>query len=168
MDCTASWQFYVTQGERFALGRALYANPNNVQATLAFDFLSNADAREVAATIAYQIQYYRWRKGPGRQAQRKAMVLLRSLLDDKQRRALAAHSSVYVRGNQGGHYRLWPWSGTVEAVERRRTRYRARKLFCIHDPEDTVPPADSTVAHLLLLRSDEAAFLDTANVARRW
>jgi len=39
----------------------------------------------------------------------------------------------------------------------------AGRSYCLHDPENELPPADVTIGHLLLLRTDEPRFLRLAN-----
>jgi hypothetical protein len=105
------------------------------------------------------------RKPPG---QRKAMRLLRSLLSADQRRMLAQRKCFYARSRSGIMFRLWPRVGLTERVERHGSRYFRKSAFCLHDEQgiDKMPPADITVAHLLLIRADEERFLAMANEHR--
>jgi hypothetical protein len=97
--------------------------------------------------------------------QRKALGLLRSLLTDTQRSQLARSRNFRVEGSLGGVYRLWPKNdhAHTEQVERHKTRWYVRASFCYHDPENELPPADVSIAHLLLISADEGEFLAKAN-----
>jgi hypothetical protein len=110
----------------------------------------------------YDMSYpYAYRpKGP----QRRAMRLLRTLLTAEQRRVLRAGSGFYMTGSLGGRYRLFPACGVAWRVERHGKLEIHSAAYCLHDPELELPPADVTVQHLLLLRSDEEAFLRRANI----
>lgn len=96
--------------------------------------------------------------------QKRAMRLLRSLLTDSQRWWLRHRRHFLVNGVSTGHvYRLHPYSGTIDRVTKHRTRWFVHTRFCLHDPDIELPPADVSVGHLLLLRSDEPRFLALAN-----
>jgi hypothetical protein len=98
-------------------------------------------------------------------AQARARRLLRSLLSAEQRGQLRRWRYFLVAAPSGSVYRLNPRCGHVERVERHGRRWFVREAFCLHDAPDDgqMPPADLSVAHLLLLRADEEAFLATAN-----
>jgi hypothetical protein len=54
----------------------------------------------------------------------------------------------------------------VDRIVRHGQRWFRRTAYCVHDdPDDpdAMPPADLTVAHLLMVLADEAEFLATAN-----
>ena len=121
---------------------------------------SERQRNEFATLVLYTLASHRWDWSG---AQPRARKLLRSYLTRDQRRSVAAHGRALVRGSAGGHYWLYPFSGTVEKVERRRVRWRATGWYCIHPPQETVPPADVSLGHLLLLTMDEEAFLAEAN-----
>lgn len=109
------------------------------------------------------------RKRSDRAAQRRAMTLLRSLLSNAQRASLDHTTSFLVRAPSGATYRLSPRHGYVDHVARHGTRWYAQHAFCLHGSEgpDQIPPADLTIAHLLLLLADEERFLATANATTR-
>lgn len=99
---------------------------------------------------------------------RKAMRLLRGLLSDRQREQLRRrHYSFTATGSDGGEYRLWPYWGTIERLERHGKYLISVETFCYHDPEGELPPADLSIAHMLLLSVDEGAFLKAANRTAR-
>jgi len=106
-------------------------------------------------------------------AKRLAMRLLRSFLTDEQRAQLRRGRSFRVVGSAGGLYRLWPYGGGVERVERHGSRWFAVRSLCLHDyaadapDRQRIPRGDLSLQHLLLLRADEPAFLAAANTTER-
>jgi hypothetical protein len=68
-----------------------------------------------------------------------------------------------------GHtYRLTPRRGLAERVTFHGRRWFVSVAYCLHDDgPDRMPPADVTLAHLLLLLSDETGFLLLANASDR-
>lgn len=102
-----------------------------------------------------------------RKAQRRAMSLLRSWLPDPQRQQLRRSRKFKVRGSAGGRYRLYPSTGTTSRIERHGSRDFAVQTFCLHPPDVSLPPADISLAHYLLLVTDEPRFLATANATDR-
>lgn len=109
--------------------------------------------------------YAAWRRRTGAPGQKRACVFFRSLLSQEQRRELARASNVVVTVASGRSYRITPRTGCVERVARHKGRWFVCERYCIHDKQDddAMPPADLSAAHLLMLLSDEAAFLATAN-----
>lgn len=105
----------------------------------------------------------RKRRGGG---QRRAMRLLRSWLTLAQAQQLRA-GAFRVRGSAGGWYRLWPGVGHAERVERHGRYWYTCGGYCLHEEGHVLPPADRTLAHLLLLRTDEPAFIAEANLTKR-
>lgn len=103
-------------------------------------------------------------KAKDRRSQRTALRLLRSLLTPGQRAQLRS-GSVVVTVASGNAYRLLPRFGHVERVTRNGRRWFVFERYCLHDvqDEDAMPPGDLSIAHLLLLLTDEAAFLAMAN-----
>ena len=102
--------------------------------------------------------------------QRKAMVLLRSLLSPDQRRQLGRSGEFMAIAASGNVYRFRPKTGRVVQVTQHKTRWFVSTSYCIHDERDgpdAMPPADLTVAHLLMVLANEAEFLATANVTDR-
>jgi hypothetical protein len=125
---------------------------------------------EEADLLALRYYLVRLRRaGRHRAGQRKARRLLRSLLAPAQRAELRRLRYFYVTTPGGNVYRLDPRNGHAERVERHGGRYFARVSYCLHDADDgdKMPPADVTIAHLLLLIADEDAFLATANASPR-
>lgn len=100
-------------------------------------------------------------------AQKRALGLFLSLLSPAQRVEYRKTRRVTVRGNAGGWYRLRPTTGRVSQVEPHGVRWYAVTSYCLHDPNGDLPPADSSVGHLLLLSTDEPSFLATANATDR-
>jgi hypothetical protein len=68
-----------------------------------------------------------------------------------------------VEGSAGGTYRVMPYCGQTQRVERHGRRWFAKAAFCYHDKEGELPKADVALAHLLLLKTDEPGFLAAAN-----
>jgi hypothetical protein len=123
--------------------------------------------RDVLALHAYLLRMRRRDRRSA--AQRKAGRLLRQLLAPAQRASLSRLGYFYVTVPSGQTYRLDPRRGHAERVEWHKSRYFARRSYCLHDTDDDgkLPPADVTIAHMLLLLADEAAFLATANESPR-
>lgn len=117
--------------------------------------------RDVLALRGYVARMRR----TGASGQKRARVFFRSLLSREQRRELTRASSVVVTVASGRSYRITPRMGCVERVTRHKGRWFACERYCLHDEQDddAMPPADLSAAHLLMLLSDEAAFLATAN-----
>jgi hypothetical protein len=88
----------------------------------------------------------------------KATALLEAVLPADARAELRAEKSFSVTGSAGGLYKLRIGrSGNVQREhDGKVTRY------CIH-PVDAVPDADTVLAQVLLLWTDEPAFLSIAN-----
>lgn len=123
----------------------------------------------INALFAAQRQTEQERK----QAKRRAMRLLRSYLTDEQRRQLRRSKSFRAVGSAGGVYRLWPYGGGVERVERHRSKWFAVTGYCLHDyaadapDRQRLPLGDLCLQQLLLLTADEPAFLAAANATLR-
>ena len=124
--------------------------------------LSVEDRRNVLALSCALIRYERDRRGGPEQ--RRALRLLRTWLTPTQRRDLRNRREFAVTGSVGGRYRLRPATGAAQAVERHGTReFAIGTIFCLHDPAEILPPADVSLAHLLMLLTDELGFLTSAN-----
>lgn len=129
--------------------------------------ISDAEGLDV---LALRIYVRRRRDLAARKpAQRKARRLLRSLLAPRQRSELRRLSYFYVTTPGGTTYRLDPRRGYAERVERHGRKWFVKRAYCLHDEPDEgkLPPADVTIAHLLLILADEPTFLATANESRR-
>lgn len=98
-----------------------------------------------------------------RKRQRRALRLLRSYLTEDQKAELRRSRKFTVRGPSGNVYRLIPNTGAVQRVSIHGKNGYIESLYCYHDPERELPPADLTLAHLLLLANDEERFLREAN-----
>jgi len=126
--------------------------------------ITEEELRDVIALRVYHRLTLRL-KNPA--PQRRAMKLLRSLLPKAQREQLRRNRYFIVEAPSGNGYRFLPKLGMVERVARHGRRWFATHRFCIHDdqsdPAQAMPPADLTVAHLLLISADEGVFLATAN-----
>jgi hypothetical protein len=88
----------------------------------------------------------------------RADRLLRSVLSSEMARELDAQGWFTVVGSAGGEYRLrlGRFGNVRQEDPEKVTRY------CIH-PVDDVPDADTVLSQVLLLWTDEPAFLATAN-----
>lgn len=129
---------------------------------VAVDFVDwtdfNADEKDTVMMLAtYEVRLH------ARKDNRKAMRLLRTWLSDHQTADLRRLGWFYVRGSDGGMYRLRPHVAHVEKVERHGKNWFGKFRYCFHDEGAVLPPADVTLAHVLHLVTDEADFLARAN-----
>lgn len=99
-----------------------------------------------------------------RLAQRRAFRLLKTFLNKRQREQLDQRRCFHARGSRGGVYELIPATGAAFRLIRRGARWRRVEGLCLHDPDRRIPTADVSLAHLILLRHNEAAFRRIANV----
>lgn len=100
------------------------------------------------------------RRREQRAADVRAERLLRRCLTQEQRRCLRQRGHFVVQSELGGTYRIN--RGAVRNVERLDAKGRAVTQFCIH-PQEAVPDADTMLAQLLLLRTDERRFVRVAH-----
>jgi hypothetical protein len=129
--------------------------------------LSQAERREFLELFRYEAQRRSEQRLRHGSAQRRALRLWRSLLNPAQLAAWRRSGHcLCVTGSAGGTYRLWPGTALAERVQRRGGRLYRCASYCLHDPANDLPPADTSVGHLLMLLTDEPGFLATANV--RW
>lgn len=138
------------------------------QEMVAFDF-TEAEGRKVFAFINYEAEY-RYHNCPSqRRAQRRAKALLRSLVSPKQWREFRSRACFKVRGSAGGMYQLCPETGAVHGLVLWKGRWYPVTDYClIHPSKCDLPPADTTISHLLLLTADEPAFLAEAHARPFW
>jgi hypothetical protein len=132
---------------------------------LAWDMADWADWSEpeqhsVFALCLYELER---RDRARREAQRRALRLLRSWLPPAQVEQFQRSRCFTVTGSAGGRYRLHPDTGTTQRVERHGKRDYAVESYCLHPPDQRLPPADISLAHYLLLVTDEPRFLALAN-----
>lgn len=102
-----------------------------------------------------------WKPPGTERARRRARKLLLSMLDARQRREFEAHGyfHVHVHTAEGERrYRVRDYKG----VERVDDCGRVLRRYCIHPPPD-FPEEDTALAQLMLLETDEAEFLRSAN-----
>jgi hypothetical protein len=113
--------------------------------------------RQVRSVMLYvgYIFHNRQRASP------KARRLFRSWLTREERRELTRSGHVTVTGSAGGRYRV-NIHGSTHRIELHGRRWFRRESYCLH-PEMFVPDGDIALAHYLLLRTDEPAFLAQAN-----
>lgn len=126
------------------------------------DHLSEGDRRFVLGLVRYEL-IERDRKP--RQA--KALALFLSWLTPEQRRRASRNRTVIIQGSAGGWYRLQPWYGQTELVERHGSKFWRIGTFCYHD-DDGMPNADVALGHLLLILTDEPRFRAEANFTPSW
>lgn len=129
-----------------------------------WDGWTEAEMRDVV-TLTFYVA--RMKDEKRRRAQRRALRLLRSWLPEPQRQQLRRSQQFKVRGSAGGRYRLHPSTGITSRIERHGSRDFAVETFCLHPPDVSLPPADISLAHYLLLVTDEPRFLATANATDR-
>lgn len=129
---------------------------------------TEAELREIAGLMLYEARQ-RWnrrREAESLPARRKAARLLRRFLAPQQREQLKRRGHFVVETPSGRFYRFHPRMGRAEEVTRHGTRFFVLTSFCLH-PEEKLPPADVTLAQLLLLSTDEEAFRQEANATNR-
>lgn len=125
-----------------------------------WDAWTEAERRECLTFAVYEVQRRTLLYGP---AKRRSLRLFMSHLTEGERAEVRRAGTLTVTGSAGGRYRVHPRCGQTERVARHGTREFATQAYCLHDVEDTLPHADVALAHLLLLRADEPAFLAQAN-----
>lgn len=124
----------------------------------------------------------------------RAMALFRSFLTEAQRAELRRRRAIRIVGSAGGLYRLQPTTGSVGLLERHGSRWYEVVTYCLHDAPvaadepvtrglaaalgygaaailaatgGRMPPADLSLAHMLLLLADEGEFRRLANATDR-
>lgn len=128
------------------------------------ELVSESHRQALVLIVRYLCGLRSLKSADHRKAQRRAMRLLRSLLSPAQRAMLRTRSEFLAVCPSGNVYRLYPRTGMVWRVDRHGKNWYVRTAYCIHeDKESGIPPADRTIAHLLLLLTDEEEFLRTAN-----
>lgn len=142
--------------------------------------ISAYDKRQIFALAMYSIEYNAAARDKRSKRTRRAMALLRSFLTPEQRDSLRKRRHFVVRGSLGNFYRLMPQTGMVWRVDRFGSRWRYFASYCLHDyAEDDptfqgsglpnegtrslLPAPDRTLAHMLMLMSDEREFRRLAN-----
>lgn len=121
--------------------------------------LTEDEQRRVLAYAVYEISFQR-RIGP---RQRRAQRLLRQWLPLPQRVELKYTREFRVTGSAGGRYKFRPSCGYTYRLERHGQYEYCVSRFCFHDEAEELPNADLTLAHYLLIVTDEPAFLAAAN-----
>ncbi len=146
--------------------------------------ISAYDKRQIIALALYSMEYDLAQRDKRSRRARRANALLRSFLTAEQREQWRRTRHFLVRGSLGNIYRLYPPMGNVWRVERRGSRWVGIAAYCLHDyaeddptfvpsglpgegKQSRLPSADRTLAHLLLLRADEAEFRLLANESIR-
>lgn len=131
--------------------------------------MESQEIRDILTLVTYEIEARNEvalrdaRRKAMAQPQKRALGLLLSLLSTNQQTEWRRSHCVTLQGSAGNWYRLWPRAGSVQRVEKHGTRWFWKVGYCLHDPENTLPPADTSIGHLLLLLSDEPLFLSLAN-----
>jgi hypothetical protein len=114
------------------------------------------------AVDSEQLNAYREQEAKRLAAVGKARTLLLEFLDEAQREQLAK-SNTFELAIGDRRYRIRPGS----RVERLNESGLVVSRFCIHPPhQHGLPPEDVALGQKLLLESDEAEFLRTANETR--
>jgi hypothetical protein len=127
-------------------------------------WLSPADQREIMHFAGYTVQYEIDEAG-----RKRAMRLLHQVLTPRQKYELRKTRMFTVTGTAGGRYRLHPGSGQIHRLAPRGPLGREYQThsFCLHERGGLNAPAfpgpDRSLAHLLLLRTDEPTFLAEAH-----
>lgn len=100
------------------------------------------------------------------QAEVRANVLLRSLLDDQQWEDWKKKRLFLVRGSDGGWYRIR--HGIQGNIDQLNDQGQCFARLCIHPnmetPDGRLPVTDAVIAQLLSVRTDEAEFRRVANI----
>ena len=139
--------------------------------SIPWDDFDERSRQEIRMLILYEIRRLseiRESRRRGRDpSQKRALELLKTFLNPDQLRTLEANGKNFrVQGTMGGTYRLWPRRGLAEKIVWRRKKWFLEMSCCYHDPEKSLPPADVTIAQLLLIRTDEMEFLRSSNHTR--
>lgn len=102
------------------------------------------------------------------QAQQRARELLRSVLDEENRRRLDAHRPLRIIGSAGGIYEIDPTKFAGNLIQLNAANMEVGR-FCVHipnrdDERRPIPSEDNAVAQILALTTDEAEYIAMANV----
>lgn len=129
--------------------------------------ITTEEAADIRALWVYRQEQIerRSRKKTRRNAQRKALKLLRQYLSTSQSDNLRRKGKFYITTPSGNAYRLDARRGRTEQVGRHGQRYFVRRRFCLHEHSLLtlpMPPADLALTHFLLLLADEDEFLALA------
>lgn len=130
------------------------------------DIPTEAERDDILALRGYVERMRAAREYLRGEAQRRAMALLRSLLTREQRRQIGREKCFTATAPSGNRYRFFPGTGAVVRITKHGSRWFRHTSYCVHDERDdpdAMPPADLTVAHLLMIMADEPGFLATAN-----
>jgi hypothetical protein len=135
--------------------------------------ITDAEALDIRLLRNYAVDLVerRERRMKRHRHQTKALRLLRRYLSPDQIAQLSRAGYFLTTTPGGATYRLYPRFGLAEQVTRHGKRWYVLVRFCIHEPDldrsllddKTMPPADLTLTHLLLLQSDEQEFRRIAN-----
>ncbi len=120
---------------------------------------------EVYAVLRYTayLRHEERVKAKSRPARRRACRTLRAFLHPEQREQWKRSGCFTVTAASGRRFRFYPYVGMVQEIERHGTRDFGRRRFCLHPQGVTLPPADVTLAQLLVLSASEEEFLALAN-----
>ena len=112
-----------------------------------------------------QAQLRREREAQRLAANERAMVLLRSLLNERQRRDLAEHGYFFVTAPSGRMYRIRKGrAGNIDVVNPQDPHGPWVERLCVH-PRELVPDADTMATQKLMLESGgEDALRQFANI----
>jgi len=157
-----------TTAELVAIAKQFLDGLITPEAMVAFEF-TEEETRTVVAFIEYEAAYRRDNSPARLRAQRRAKALLRSLVSAKQWREFRSRGCFKVCGSAGGMYQLCLETGAVHGLTLWKGRWYTVTDYClIHPSKFELPPADTTISHLLLLTADEPAFLAEAHARPFW
>lgn len=120
--------------------------------------IQTISAQETAEQVAVRVEAERKRDRDRKEAEKRAEMLLLSCLTDAQQAQYKAHG-YFETDVSDKVYRIKKGrTGNVELIDGGKAKYR----YCAH-PDKWTPDQDVMLSQLLMLKTDEQRFLNTAN-----
>lgn len=121
--------------------------------------------RNLWALVQYEMKCIEEEDKSIETSQKRALGLLKSFMTRSQKREFSRRLRFTVVGSLGGKYRLCPNTGSLYLLEKHKSRWFGVTRLCYHfvDPENVLPPADISLAQMLILLSNEPEILQGAN-----
>jgi hypothetical protein len=151
----------VSQGVAYILATTSWfhlSNYNTTSITISFPTPSTANVNAADRTG------YEQRNAEQAAAKERATELLMSLLSEDNQRRFRSFLRIRIRGSGGNEYEIARgWQGNVRRSDGARLCAHPN-MYC-NQTRRGLPAEDAMIAQILMLQTDEAAFLRVANVS---